>query len=197
MTLSLSKHFRKPDNNSKHKHYSSPCCLEQTTYQYALKLVTRYLYTLNMKWPETCSNPMTFNTSANTSWYQTPRARSHTHHWPNTYHLHLKLIQCLCFYFSLAIIYYLQMAGCHGYARAGCQVGTLKGHVCQLGGKVDFRTIGRSCSNGHEILCLTSRWLVLPATCPFESLGACAIDASSSRCVDQLWAELVSRGLGC
>jgi hypothetical protein len=91
MTLSLSKHFRKPDNNSRHNSCSSRCCLEHTAYQTALKLVTRYLYTLNMKWPETCSNPMTFNTYANTSWYQTPRARSHTHHWPNTYHLHLKL----------------------------------------------------------------------------------------------------------
>ena len=48
MTLSLSKHFRKPDNSSKHEYRSSPCCLEHTAYQYALKLVTQLLLHLKL-----------------------------------------------------------------------------------------------------------------------------------------------------
>ena len=197
MTLSLNKHFRKPDNSRKHNSCSSHCCLEHTAYQTALKLVTRYLYTLNMKWPETCSNPMTFNASANTSWYQTPRARSQTHHWPNTYLLHIKLIKCLLFCFSLPIIYYLQLARCYSHAREGCQVGALKEHVCQLGGKSTFTVIGRSCSNGCQISCLTTRCLVLPSTCPFESVGGACLGANPLKWVDQLWAELVSRDSRC
>jgi hypothetical protein len=66
MTLSLSKHFSKTENSSKHNNYSSPCCLEQNTYQIVVKLVTRYLYTLNFKHSESCCNPITFNTAANT-----------------------------------------------------------------------------------------------------------------------------------
>ena len=56
---------------------SSPCCLEQTTYQYALKLVTRYLYILNLKHTEYCCNPITFSTPANTFCWQ--YTCTHTH----------------------------------------------------------------------------------------------------------------------
>jgi hypothetical protein len=87
MTLSLSEHFSEPENNSKHKYYSSPCCLEQTAYRHALKPVAQYLYILNVKLADSCGNPITFSTRANTFWCQYTcthkHSLSHTH-CPNT-----------------------------------------------------------------------------------------------------------------
>ncbi len=150
-----------------------------------------------MKYPEPCCDPIALSAPASTCRCQTPCARSNTQLDPILYQLHIKPFQCLRFYFSLPIIYYLQLARCYGYARTGCQVGALKEHVCQLGGKSIFPVIGRSCSNGRQILCLTTRWLVLPATCPFESVGGVCLDANLSKWVDKLWAELVSRDSRC
>ncbi len=66
MIISPDEYFSEQKTVAKHDNQSSLSCLEQFTYQITLKLVTQYLYTLNLKQPETFCNPITFNTPANT-----------------------------------------------------------------------------------------------------------------------------------